>query len=88
MPKSTSRNTALSATYSVKALKNSRINPRFKTWAKRSLTPKSASWRKISPPYLQNVLKLPRGERVAVLLPNLLQYPIALFGILQRGWWR
>ena len=35
--------------------------------------------------YLQNVLKLPRGERVAVMLPNLLQYPIALFGILQAG---
>ena len=30
--------------------------------------------------YLQNVLKLPRGERVAIMLPNLLQYPIALFG--------
>ena len=35
--------------------------------------------------YLQNVLKLPRGERVAIMLPNLLQYPIAFFGILQAG---
>ena len=35
--------------------------------------------------YLQNVLKLSRGERVAIMLPNLLQYPIALFGILQAG---
>ena len=35
--------------------------------------------------YLQNVLKLPRGERVAVMMPNLLQYPIAVFGILQAG---
>lgn len=35
--------------------------------------------------YLQNVLKLPLGERVAIMLPNLLQYPIALFGILQAG---
>ncbi|MCF7521364.1 AMP-binding protein [Neisseria sp. ZJ106] len=35
--------------------------------------------------YLQNVLKLPRGERVAVMMPNLLQYPVALFGILQAG---
>ena len=35
--------------------------------------------------YLQNVLKLPRGERVAIMLPNLLQYPIALFGIMQAG---
>ena len=31
--------------------------------------------------YLQNVLKLPRGERVAIMMPNVLQYPIALFGI-------
>lgn len=35
--------------------------------------------------YLQNVLKLPRGERVAIMTPNVLQYPIALFGILQAG---
>lgn len=35
--------------------------------------------------YLQNVLKLPRGERVAIMMPNLLQYPIALFGILKAG---
>ena len=35
--------------------------------------------------YLQNVLKLPHGERVAIMLPNLLQYPVALFGILQAG---
>lgn len=35
--------------------------------------------------YLQNVLKLPRGERVAIMMPNVLQYPVALFGILQAG---
>jgi len=35
--------------------------------------------------YLQNVLKLPRGERVVVMMPNLLQYPIAVFGILKAG---
>ena len=35
--------------------------------------------------YLQNVLELPRGERVAIMMPNVLQYPIALFGILQAG---
>ncbi len=35
--------------------------------------------------YLQNVLKLQRGERVAIMMPNLLQYPVALFGILQAG---
>ena len=35
--------------------------------------------------YLQNELKLERGERVALMMPNLLQYPIALFGILRAG---
>ena len=35
--------------------------------------------------YLQNVLKLPRGERVAIMMPNILQYPIAVFGILKAG---
>ena len=35
--------------------------------------------------FLQNTLKLQRGERVAVMLPNVLQYPIAIFGILQAG---
>ena len=36
--------------------------------------------------YLQNVLKLPRGERVAVMMPNVLQYPMAVFGILKAGY--
>ena len=35
--------------------------------------------------YLQNVLKLPRGERVAIMMPNVLQYPVVLFGALQAG---
>ncbi|PSU32469.1 long-chain-fatty-acid--CoA ligase FadD [Photobacterium lutimaris] len=35
--------------------------------------------------YLQNELKVKKGDRVAVMMPNLLQYPIALFGILRAG---
>ncbi|MBL7714315.1 MAG: AMP-binding protein [Bdellovibrionales bacterium] len=35
--------------------------------------------------YLQNVLKLEKGDRVAIQSPNLLQYPVALFGILKAG---
>lgn len=35
--------------------------------------------------YLQNSLGLTRGERVAIMLPNLLQYPVALFGIFRAG---
>lgn len=35
--------------------------------------------------YLKNELKLSRGDRVALMMPNLLQYPIALFGVLRAG---
>ncbi|QYJ91633.1 long-chain-fatty-acid--CoA ligase FadD [Shewanella halotolerans] len=35
--------------------------------------------------YLQNELKLEKGDCVAIMMPNLLQYPIALFGILRAG---
>ncbi len=35
--------------------------------------------------YLVQDLGLKKGDRVAVMMPNLLQYPIALFGILRAG---
>lgn len=35
--------------------------------------------------YLQHELKLQKGDRVAIQMPNMLQYPIALFGILRAG---
>ncbi len=35
--------------------------------------------------YLQKVAGLKRNDRVAIMLPNLLQYPIALFGALRAG---
>ena len=35
--------------------------------------------------WLQKVVRLQRGDRVALMLPNLLQYPVALFGILRAG---
>lgn len=35
--------------------------------------------------YLQNNLKLQKGERIAIMSPNILQYPIALFGALRAG---
>jgi len=35
--------------------------------------------------YLQKVVGLEKGDRVAVMLPNLLQYPVALFGVLRAG---
>jgi long-chain acyl-CoA synthetase len=36
--------------------------------------------------YLQNVARLPRGARVALMMPNVLQYPIAAFGALRAGY--
>ncbi|MDQ7989402.1 MAG: AMP-binding protein [Candidatus Dactylopiibacterium sp.] len=36
--------------------------------------------------YLQNVLKLPRGSRVALMMPNVLQYPVCMFGALRAGY--
>ncbi|WP_144394067.1 AMP-binding protein [Pleionea sediminis] len=35
--------------------------------------------------YLQHDLQLPKGSRVAIMMPNLLQYPIAIFGALRAG---
>jgi len=35
--------------------------------------------------YLINDLKLAKGSRVAIMMPNLLQYPIVLFGALKAG---
>lgn len=35
--------------------------------------------------YLQEVLQLKKGARVAIMLPNILQYPIVMFGILRAG---
>ncbi|MDY6942510.1 MAG: AMP-binding protein [Pseudomonadota bacterium] len=35
--------------------------------------------------YLQSSLGLNKGDRVAIMMPNVLQYPVALFGILRAG---
>lgn len=35
--------------------------------------------------WLQNISGLNRGDRVALMLPNLLQYPVALLGVLRAG---
>lgn len=35
--------------------------------------------------YLQNYLGLKKGDRLALMMPNILQYPIALFGALRAG---
>jgi long-chain acyl-CoA synthetase len=35
--------------------------------------------------WLQKVARLKRGDRVALMMPNLLQYPVAMFGVLRAG---
>jgi long-chain acyl-CoA synthetase len=35
--------------------------------------------------YLQQVLGLAKGDRIAIMMPNLLQYPVVLFGALRAG---
>ncbi len=36
--------------------------------------------------YFQKVLQLPPGSRVAVMMPNLLQYPVCLYALLRAGY--
>ncbi len=36
--------------------------------------------------YLQNTLALPPGTRIALMMPNILQYPVCLFGALRAGY--
>ncbi len=36
--------------------------------------------------YCQEVLGLSRGARIALMMPNILQYPVALFGALRAGY--
>ncbi len=36
--------------------------------------------------YLQQVIKLPPKARVALMMPNVLQYPVAMFGVLRAGY--
>ncbi|MDZ7830005.1 MAG: AMP-binding protein [Halofilum sp. (in: g-proteobacteria)] len=35
--------------------------------------------------YLQGELGLKKGDRVALMMPNVMQYPVALFGVLRAG---
>ena len=35
--------------------------------------------------YLLNEFKLKKGDRVSIMMPNILQYPISTFGILKSG---
>lgn len=36
--------------------------------------------------YLQSALRLPKGARIAIMMPNVLQYPICMIGALRAGY--
>lgn len=40
---------------------------------------------KVFASYLQNDLGLVKGDRIALMMPNVLQYPVAMFGALRAG---
>ncbi|MCH7400235.1 AMP-binding protein [Belliella kenyensis] len=43
------------------------------------------TYSKVFASYLQNNLKMKKGDRVAIQMPNCLQYPVAMFGVLRAG---
>ena len=61
------------------------IRSRMYRWAARSRT---ANWTRLArnfAAYLQKTAGLAKGERFAIMLPNVLQYPIAMFAALRSG---
>jgi long-chain acyl-CoA synthetase len=60
-------------------------NPAFSNMGRRFTFQEIEEWSKAFSAFLQKKLKLEKGSRVAIMMPNILQYPIALFGILQAG---
>jgi long-chain acyl-CoA synthetase len=54
-------------------------------WASRSPSPSSTRCQRAFGAWLQGD-RLPKGARVALMMPNVLQYPVALFGTLRAGY--
>ncbi len=63
----------------------SAIGPPSPTWARTLSYDDIDRLSKQFASYLLNELKLKKGDRVAIMLPNVLQYPVALFGVLRAG---
>ncbi len=63
---------------------STRRDRRTRAWARRSRSPSSTRCRAAFGAWLQaNGCK--KGTRVALMMPNILQYPVCLFGILRAG---
>ena len=64
----------------------SRLGPRTRAWAARSRTRELDRSSADSAAWLQQARQAAsKGDRVAIMLPNVLQYPIALVGALRAG---
>ncbi len=67
------------------AIRNFRDRPAFSNLGKTLTYAEADELSKQFAAYLLGELKLKKGDRVAVMMPNCLQYPIATFGILRAG---
>ncbi|TDK23401.1 long-chain fatty acid--CoA ligase [Luteimonas aestuarii] len=67
------------------AIRNFRDRPAFSNLGKTLTYAEIDELSKQFAAYLLGELKLKKGDRVAIMMPNCLQYPIATFGVLRAG---
>jgi len=67
------------------AFENFRDNPAFANFGRKLSYGQIDQMSRQFAGYLTGVLKLGKGDRIAIMMPNVLQYPIALFGALRAG---
>ncbi len=60
-------------------------NPAFYSMGTTLTFQQTEQYSQVFAAYLQQVLNLKKGDRVAIMLPNLLQYPMVMQGILRAG---
>ncbi|WP_226468323.1 long-chain fatty acid--CoA ligase [Luteimonas panaciterrae] len=68
-----------------KTIESYRDRPAFSSMGKRITYAELDALSKRFAAYLLGELKLKKGDRVAIMMPNCLQYPIATFGVLRAG---
>jgi long-chain acyl-CoA synthetase len=68
-----------------KTIESYRDRPAFSNMGKRITYAELDALSKRFAAYLLGELKLKKGDRVAIMMPNCLQYPIATFGVLRAG---
>ncbi|UNK43916.1 long-chain fatty acid--CoA ligase [Luteimonas sp. S4-F44] len=67
------------------AIANYRDKPAFSNMGKTLTYGELDTYSRQFAAYLLGELKLKKGDRVAIMMPNCLQYPIAIFGVLRAG---